>query len=85
MNLKILSEFGEPDNKALLINLPQALLSELHINDNAEVDIASLLKMLEKAYVQEEQPLTFAEHVNLINLIFNEDRAVDERNLKPKK
>ena len=80
MKVKLLSEFGTYTNKkSLLIELPQRLLDGIQVGDYNEIDTLSLLDVLKLAYDEESKALTLEEHINLMDAIFNPERAATEK------
>lgn len=84
--LKILSEMGQDDNKALLIELPAHLVDQVDVGMDGSVDTLSLLKILRQAAVEDMQKQAqpkapeedeIARQVALMNLIFNPEIAVN--------
>ena len=84
--LKILSELGTGDDKALLIELPKELLDNIDIENDGSVDTLDLLKVLRKAAIAELNDKTntietedqaMSRKAYLMNKIFNSDIAVD--------
>ena len=76
MKMKLLSEFGNEENKSLLISLPNEMLKSLEVDGDDNVNTLSLLQLLNKKYLAENRHVTFEEHVDLMDMIFNSDRAV---------
>lgn len=84
--LKILSELGHEDQKALLIELPSHIADQVEIAQDGSVDTLSLLKILRRAAiadmqsknaVQETEDEVIARKVELMNMIFNPEIAAD--------
>ncbi len=87
--LKVLSELGDGQDKALLIELPGDLAKEIHIHKDGSVDTMALLKLLRKVAVAELQSQTnsanaleteediMSRKAFLMNMIFNSKMAID--------
>lgn len=84
--LKVLSELGQGDDKALLIELPKDLLDNIDVAQDGSVDTMQLLKLLRRAAIEELQDKTgqlesedeaLARKAYLMNMIFNPEVAVD--------
>ena len=82
MNLRILSEFGDEENKSVLLQMPQHILNDLQVGLDDMVNVKSLLTVLQRYYDEFDGEITLEDHVNLMDMIFNADRAVDERKFK---
>ncbi len=52
--VKVLSEFGNPNRKALMLNLSEGLVNGLNISQDGTIDIKALVDVL-KVLCQEEQ------------------------------
>lgn len=84
--LKILSELGSDDQKALLIELPSHIADDVEISADGSVDTLSLLKILRRAAIEDMQSKqktretedeVIARKVELMNMIFNPELAVN--------
>lgn len=84
--LKVLSELGQGDDKALLIELPKELLENIDVSSDGSVDTMQLLKLLRRAAITELQDKAskvesedeaLSRKAHLMNMIFNPDVAVD--------
>ena len=79
MRLELLTEFGCGNNKSLLITLPNEYIKDLQVDSEGVVDTLSLLKILTKLNEAQDKRLSIEERINLMNVIFNTERAVAER------
>jgi len=80
--IKLLAEYGNPQNKSVLLQMPQHILNDLQVGLDDTVNVKSLLTVLQRYYDEFDGEITLEEHVNLMDMIFNTDRAVDEKKFK---
>ena len=76
--IKVLSEFGNTQKKSVLLQMPQHILNDLQIGFDDTINVKSLLMVLQRYYDEFDGEITLEDHVNLMDIIFNADRAVDE-------
>jgi hypothetical protein len=80
--LKIISEMGCGDNKALLIEMPQDMIQGLKVYADGTVDTKCLLGMLmmmeqEAVLEADENAVDFPEQLDLLLNIYDSSRAVE--------
>lgn len=84
--LKLITEFGADNNKSLLLSMPRELLDNIEVNQEGEIKTISLIEVLKRYHQLKAQQagLTLDAHIDLMDAIFNPDRAVDpkERRIK---
>ena len=72
--LKILTEFGIGNHRSLLIELEKAIADKLDVDENGMVDTVDFINA---CLTQMGYQITDAESIDLQELIFNTDLAVD--------
>jgi len=92
MSIKVLSELGLEDRKALLLEVPQHLIKGLSVGQDGTVDTGQLLSLLLKIEQEkaaktshnmiasadsQDDVVSFEEHVSLMRAIFDPTCAVD--------
>ena len=70
--LKILTEFGDENNKALLIEMPPEIIEKLPVDADGTVDTVDFIKVCLDQY-QQPKPM------NLDQLIFDTSVAYESR------
>lgn len=81
---KVIGEFGGDGEQSLLLSMPQSILKQLEHDVNGEVSLGNLLAVLRQCD-NETELNGLINHVELMDLIYNSDRAVDEKALRPRK
>ena len=82
--LRILTQIDNGDEKALLCELPQEAINNLHIAPDGTVDLDALIQ-ISKNLADRAAPdsvkaeRAFEEYVDLMGLIFDSSRAVEVR------
>jgi hypothetical protein len=81
--VKIIGEFGSDGNQSLLLELPSSLLQDIEIAADGTVEIASLIRVLNRSYQDKllDCSLEAIERIDRYDAIFNSDRAVSEKSV----